>query len=375
MLAAALLLTAMAADPVLDPPAADPRPTPVYVGTHAGGAEGGIYRLTVDPATGTLSGPTLAAKIDRPGFLAAHPSGRKLYAVTEGTSVTEFAVNDDGSLTEVGEQFVAPNGQKAGPCHVDVTTAGGAVVAANYGGGSVASFPLSADGSLGPRASFVQHEGSSVHPKRQTKPHAHCATAAPGGGHMVCADLGTDELVVYSVDAGSAALHKLGATKTPPGGGPRHLAFTPDGRFAYCNLELGNELAAFAWDGVQGTLTPLTPLHTLSTLPDDWTGTSTTAEVRVHPSGRFVYVTNRGHDSVAVFAIADDGRLTLVEIEPATVRIPRGMNLTPDGRFLLACGQDSDDVASFRVDGETGELTPTGSRVSVPKPVDVLPLP
>ena len=371
MLATALLLAAMSADPAANAPASatnDPGPIPVYLGTNADG----VYRTTLDPATGRLSEPTRAAEIARPGFLAAHPSGKKLYAVTEGTSVTELTVQADGSLAETGESAVAPGGAKAGPCHVDVMPGGGAVIAANYGGGSVSSFPLSADGTLGERAGFVQHEGSSVDPKRQTAPHAHCSTPAPGGRFAVFADLGLDKLFVYAVDAKTGALTEHSETDTPPGGGPRHVAFTPDGRFAYCCLEMGNEILALDWDGDAGTLTAR---GTLSTLPDDWTGGGTTAEVRVHPGGKFVYVTNRGHDSVAVYRIDDDGSLTLVEITPATVKIPRGMNLTPDGRFLIACGQNSDDVVSFAVDANTGRLTPTGSRVTAPKPIDALPLP
>ncbi|NNJ25398.1 lactonase family protein [Alienimonas chondri] len=360
MLATALLLAAMSADPAA--------PIPIYLGTGADG----IYRTTLDPATGELSEPTRAAAIARPGFLAAHSSGKKLYAVTEGTSVTEFTVAADGSLTETGEASVAPGGAKAGPCHVDVMPGGGAVIAANYGGGSVSSFPLSADGTLGERASFVQHEGSSVDPKRQTAPHAHCSTPAPGGRFAVFADLGLDKLFVYEVDPETGALSEHSVADTPPGGGPRHIAFTPDGRFAYCCLEMGNEILALKWDGDAGTLTSI---ETKPTLPEDWTGGGTTAEVRVHPSGKWVYVTNRGHNSIAVYGIADDGSLTPVEIAPATVEIPRGMNLTPDGRFLIACGQNTDDVVTCSVNMETGRLTPTGSRVSVPKPIDALPLP
>ena len=363
MLAAALLLTAMAADPAADP-------IPVYIGTGSNAPDGGIFRLTIDPNTGDLSEPTLAAPIDRPGFLALHPNGKRLYAVTEGTSVTEFAVEPDGSLTERGERFVAPGGAKAGPCHVDVTADGGAVVAANYGGGSVSSFPTGADGSLGERATFKQHVGSSVNPKRQQGPHAHCATPSPDGRFVVVADLGLDQLIVYAVDPRTAELTPHDVTETPPGGGPRHVAFSPDGRFLYACEELGNRLLAYNWDGDAGTPSLR---QAYSTLPADWTGGGTTAEVRVHPNGRFVYVTNRGHDSVAVFSVADDGGVSPVEIEPATVETPRGMNLTPDGRFLIACGQQSDDVVSFRVNAETGELTPTGSRVSVPSPIDALP--
>ncbi|MFH5803028.1 lactonase family protein [Alienimonas sp. DA493] len=373
MLAAALIASVMSAAPE-----AAAAPIEVLIGTYTDGESRGIYRVTLDSKTGALGEPTLAAEIENPSFLALSPDGSHVYAVSEAfgggraDGVTAFALGDDGGLTKLNAQPSAADGAKAGACHVSVSPDGEAVFAANYGGGSVASYPVREDGSLGEPATLAQHEGSSVNPRRQEAPHAHCVTPAPGGGFVLCADLGLDQILVYQVDPQTAALTQHSVTDTPPGGGPRHVAFTPDGRFAYCCLEMGNAVVALAWDGDAGTLTPL---QTLPTLPEDFDGNSSTAEVRVHPNGKFVYVTNRGHDSAAVYAIGEDGQLTLVEIEPLAVDTPRGMNLTPDGRFLLACGQASDDLVSFRVNLETGALAPTGSRVNVPKAVDVLPLP
>ena len=370
MLAPAVLLAAMSAAP------ADP--VPILLGTYTGGESRGIYRTTLDPATGALTEPTLAADIDSPSFLAASPDGRFVYAVSEAfgggraDGVTAFRVTDDGTLDRLNARPTVPTGAKAGATHVSVTPDGKVVLAANYGGGSAAAFPVNDDGTLGEFGGFVQHTGSSVNPKRQEGPHAHAFTPAPGGRFAVVADLGLDKLFVYAVDPETAELTEQSVLAAPPGGGPRHVAFTPDGRFAFACLEMANALLALDWDGDAGTLSIR---EERSTLPADFAGKSTTAEVRVHPNGRFVYVSNRGHDSVAVFQIGADGGLTPVGIETATVREPRGMNLTPDGRFLIVCGQKSNDVASFRVDPETGELTSTGSKIAVPSPVDALPLP
>ena len=374
MLAAALLPVLMSA-----PPAA---PIPVLVGTYTGGGSRGIYRLTVDPKTGELGEPTLVGEVDNPSFLAVNPAGTHVYAVSEAfgggraDGVTAFRLEPDGSLAKLNAQPTAPDGAKAGACHVAVTPDGRVVLAANYGGGSAASFPVKDDGSLGEPASFVAHEGSGPIPKRQEAPHAHAFTPAPGGRFAIVPDLGADRLFVYRVDPATAELTEHSTLATPPGGGPRHLAFTPDGTHAVACLEMGNKALLLDWDAGAGRFTIR---QAYSTLPADFDGQSTTAEVRVHPNGRFAYVTNRGHDSVAVFRLGPDdgggaGGLSLVEIEPATVQTPRGMNLTPDGRFLLVAGQDSNDVTSFRVNPDTGALTPTGSRIRVSKPVDLLPL-
>ena len=368
MFAPALLFAAMSAAP------ADP--VPVYVGCYTRRGGEGVMRLTLDPATGALSEPTLAAPATDPSFLAASPDGRFVYACSEvfgggrANGVTAFRVAGDGSLEELNARPSAPDGRKAGCCHVAVAAGGRVVLAANYGGGSVIAFPVNADGSLGEAGGYAEHTGTGPNPKRQEAPHAHAFTPAPGGRFAIAPDLGADRLFVYAVDAETAELTEHAIYGTPPGGGPRHVAFTPDGTRAVVCLEMGNRALLLAWDADAGTFSPL---DDEPTLPAEFGGDSTTAEVRVHPGGRFAYVSNRGHDSVAVFEIAGDA-LKPVEVEPATVKTPRGMALTPDGSFLLVAGQDSDDVTSFRVEPETGALTPTGSRASVPAPVDLLPL-
>ena len=374
LLLAPALMTAPPAD------RSDPAPLRCYVGTYTGSGSEGIYLIELDPATGELGEPTLAAAVENPSFVAFSPDQTRLYAVSEafgdsrkGTDgITAFAVRPDGTLERLNAQPTAADGANAGACHVSVSPTGAAVFAANYGGGSVASFPVAADGSLGEPASFIQHEGSSVNPKRQSAPHAHSCTVSPDGRFLVVADLGLDQLKVYRIDPDTAALtpHDPPHVDTKPGGGPRHFAFHPNGRLAFVNLELTSEVSAFAWDADAGTLTPL---GTLSTLPDGFDGENSTAETLVHPSGQllYVYVSNRGHDSVAVFGVRGDGWMDLVEIQPTGTKTPRGMGLSPDGRYLLACGQDSGDVASFHVDPDTGALTPTGSKVKVAKAVNV----
>ena len=241
MLTPALLLAAAVTQP------ADP--IPILLGTYTGGESRGIYRTTLDPATGNLSEPTLAADVDSPSFLAASPDGRCVYAVSEAfgggraDGVTAFRVTDDGTLDRLNARPSVPTGAKAGAAHVSVTPDGKVVLSANYGGGNVAAFPVNDDGSLGEFGGFVQHAGSSVNPKRQEGPHAHAFTPAPGGRFAVVPDLGLDKLFVYAVDPDTAELTEHSVLATPPGGGPRHIAFTPDGRFAFACLEMGERAA------------------------------------------------------------------------------------------------------------------------------------
>ena len=344
-----------------------------YVGTYTGGKSEGIYVLDLDPATGHMAPPRLAADVESPSFVALHPDGEHLYSVSEmgggrrANSVTAFSIKTDGTLTELNSR---PSGGP-GAAHVAVGPDGGVVIASNYGAGSVSSIPVNADGSLAEPASVVQHVGSSVNPKRQGEPHAHSANVDATGRFAVVCDLGMDKLLVYAIDPETKALtpHDPAYLATEPGGGPRHFSFHPDGRFAYANLELTNRLLALRWDADAGTLDPI---QSVSTLPDDFTDWNSTAETLVHPSGKFVYVSNRGHNSVAVFAIdPDDGTLTFVEREPTGGETPRGFGIDPSGRFLLAANQDSDTVVAFRIDPDTGALDPTGSTVEVGKPVNV----
>ncbi|RME89615.1 MAG: lactonase family protein [Verrucomicrobia bacterium] len=227
------------------------------------------------------------------------------------------------------------------------------------------------DGGLMPASAFIQHRGSGPNPRRQEGPHAHCATFSPDGRFLLVADLGVDRVFVYRVDPvhGELAPNDPPWVELPPGSGPRHVAFAPDGRRVFVVNELACTLASFAWDGEAGRLEPL---DSQSTLPAGFTGRNTCAEVAVHPNGRFVYASNRGHDSLAVFAIGPEGRLRLVDHTPTGGRTPRHFALDPEGRWLWAANQDSGNIVLFRVDPKTGRLQPAGRSLSVPRPVCVL---
>jgi 6-phosphogluconolactonase len=341
----------------------------VYVGTYTSGEGQGIYRLKLDLATGTLTpdGPPTAA--DNPSFLAWSPDGTRLFAVEEtgevrtATSgfVRSFAVDPrSGDLTPLGRQ---PSGG-AGPCHVSASRDGRHVFAANYAGGSVSAFPVGADGRLGAASAFVQHPAAAD----GAVPHAHSVDLDPAGTHLLVADLGLDAVFSYPFDRATGTLGAPQRAALPKGSGPRHLAFHPDGTHLYVIDELNGTVTVFGYaDGV------LTPQQTVPTLPKDFTDKNSTAEIAVSPDGRFVYGSNRGHDSIAVFAV-DPARKTLTPAghQPSGGRHPRHFAIDPTGAFLLAANRDTDGVAVFRIDRKTGALTPVGEPVRVPKAVCVL---
>ncbi|HJR57898.1 MAG TPA: lactonase family protein [Vicinamibacterales bacterium] len=348
------------------------RGVPFYVGTYTDGASKGIYRAVLDPATGQLSEPVLAAEGVNPSFLAWHPSRPVLYAVSETSSgpgkagfVLAFAIEPDGRLKKINEQ---PSGGP-GPCFVSVTASGSHVLVANYDGGSVASFAVRADGGLEPAASVVQHEGSGI-TDRQKGPHAHSIVPAPGGRFFVSADLGIDRVLVYALDrkTGRLAAHVPPSTASTPGAGPRHVVFHPAGDALYVINELASNVSTYGWDGARGVLTDR---GVASTLPESFTGFNTTAEVTVHPSGKFVYGSNRGHDSIAVFRVNADRTLTRTSVTRTGGRMPRHFAVDPSGHFLLAANQRSNSITVFRIDQATGALTTAAKKVSVGSPVCV----
>jgi 6-phosphogluconolactonase len=348
----------------------------VFVGTYTGGKSKGIYRLLLDPGSGKLGEPELAAESENPSFLAIHPSRRFLYTVNEvgqfegkpGGGVTSFALDTKaGSLAKLNAESTVGGG----PCHLSVDHSGKTLLVANYGGGSVAAFPIGDDGRIAKATTFIQHEGSSANKARQSEPHAHSINVDKGNRFAVAADLGLDKLFVYRLDAARAVLtaNDPPFATVPRGSGPRHFAFHPDGKRGYVINELGSTIAAFDYDAQRGILTLREEIRTL---PKGYTGTSYTAEVQVHPSGKFVYGSNRGDDSVAVFKVdPDDGLIALVEVESTGGKTPRNFGIDPSGRYLLAANQDSDSVVVFAIDPMTGELKPTGQKVEVPKPVCV----
>jgi 6-phosphogluconolactonase len=348
--------------------------TLVYIGTYTGGKSKGIYAARFDSATGALTTPELAAETKNPTFLALHPNGRWLYAVGEinnfgGTragAVSAFSIEQEtGKLTLLNQQ---PSGG-GGPCHVAVERTGKCVLVANYGSGSVAALPLQTDGRLGEPSTTIQHHGSSVNPRRQAGPHAHFITPDSANRFALACDLGLDKVLVYRLDAdrGGLAPNDPASAGIKPGSGPRHLTFHPNGKWVYLINEMGSTLTVLVYDAERGSLHEL---QTVATLPDDFKGENTSAEVQVAPSGKFVYGSNRGHDSIAVFAIdPKSGKLSLVERQSTQGKTPRHFALDPTGRWLLAENQDSNSIVVFRVDPKTGRLTPAGQKEEVGSPV------
>jgi 6-phosphogluconolactonase len=349
-----------------------------YVGTYTGENSKGIYAFRFDAATGMLSPLGLAAEIASPSFLAVHPNHHYLYAVIEvgdyggqkSGAVSAFSIDlKTGKLTFLNQ--VPSHG--AGPCHLSLDKTGKNVLVANYDGGSVAVFPVDADGRLREASAAIQHKGSSVNKERQEQPHAHCIFTSPDDRFALAADLGLDKVLVYRFDPahGTLSPNNPAFGKAPPGAGPRHFAFHPNGRYVYVINEIQCTLSTFAYDAAHGALRLK---DTVSTLAKGSTVTNndSTAEVEVHPSGKFVYGSNRGHDSIAVFAVDPaEGTLTQVEIVSTMGKTPRGFGIDPTGSFLIAGNQDSDSLVVFRINPENGRLRPTGQKLEAYKPVSV----
>ncbi|HSI09008.1 MAG: lactonase family protein [Rariglobus sp.] len=346
----------------------------VYVGTYTKTSKG-IYVGRFDTETGKLGDLTLAAEAANPSFLALSPDRRFLYAVSEGAGATfngkpsgtvlAYAVNaDTGVLTLINSAASAGRG----PCHLTVTPDGKAVLVANYSEGTVALLPVQPDGGVGAPASFDQHAGKSIHPSRQKGPYAHSINTTADGRFAFAADLGTDKIYTYRVDTAAATLTPTSAFELPPGSGPRHLALSSDNRHAYVINELSNTITTCALDPQTGVLTAL---QTVSTLPADFT-TGTTAEIVVHPSGRFVYGSNRGHDSIATFTV-DPVTATLTPAGHVSTqgRTPRNFSLSPDGRWLIAANQDGNSLVIYSIDAKSGVPSPTGQTLSLGAPVCV----
>lgn len=345
--------------------------TLVYFGTYTGKGSEGIYVASLD-TNGTLGSPRLAAKVTNPSFLAIHPTKKWLYAVSEvettegkkGGGVTAFSINPDtGTLTKINSQLT----HGGAPCHVSIDRKGNCVLLANYSGGSVCSVPINADGSLGNTFTTIQHTGKSINKERQEASHAHSINPSPDNRFALAADLGTDEIHIYRLNSGSGTITLHANAKTPAGGGPRHLTYHPNGKFVYVNNELTSSVTCFRYDSDKGELSELA---TSSTLPVDFKGNNTTAEIKTHPNGRFIYVSNRGHDSIAVFRINEDGTLTPTSHTKTGGRTPRNFNFV--GKFLLAANQDTGNIVVFAVDEKSGALSPAGSSINVSMPVCVL---
>lgn len=373
----AILVWAFAA---ADPGSAQVADEPImYVGTYTRAPSKGIYayRLRATGELVPLGAAGLVAETENPSFLAVHPNRRFLYAVNEVSryegkasgSVSAFAIDrTTGTLKELNR--VSSRGDS--PCHLSIDASGKWLFVANYGGGSVAAFPLGEDGRLGEASAFFQHAGSSVNKARQSGPHAHAVVPSPDNHFVLAADLGLDRVFTYRLDAkaGGLAAGDPPFATTAPGSGPRHVAFRPDGKFVYVLSEMLSKVMAFRYDAAKSTLTEL---QTLSTLPDGFSGENSGAEIAAHPGSKFLYTSNRGHDSIAVFRIdAAAGTLTALDRVPTQGKTPRGFAIDPSGRFLVAGNQNSGTVVVFRIDQQTGGLTPTGTVLQVPFPVNAV---
>jgi 6-phosphogluconolactonase len=347
----------------------------VYVGTYTGGASRGIYRFDLDTASGTASVPELAAETTNPSFLAMHPNGLILYAVNEVSdfggarmgAVSAFAVDAVGHLFFINRQ---PSGG-ADPCHLAIDPAGRHVLVANYSSGSLAVLPLASLGRLSPSSSVHGHRGRGADPVRQAGPHSHAVVFDPSGQFVFEADLGTDRIHAFRFDAATGRLtpNEYRDAALPPGAGPRHLAWNPSGRVLYSVNELNSTVTAYHFNAWLGSIEPV---QTVSTRPDGFTGPNSAAEIAVLPNGRFLYASNRGHESLAVFAIDPaTGRLTPAGHVPTGGKTPRHFAIDPTNRWLLAANQESGSITIFRLDAATGQLSEAG-RVAVPDPVCLL---
>jgi 6-phosphogluconolactonase len=351
----------------------------VFVSAFNSGDEGAIHAFQFDTKTGGLKLLHRTTDLEQPFFLAVSPNGRFLYAIDaepfggdDDEFVAAYAIERrTGKLQQLNRQ----SARGTASCYLDVDATGKTVVVANYSTGSVAALPVREDGSLAEAASFIQHRGSSVDPKRQIGPYAHSIEVSPDNRFALAADLGIDKILIYRLDVATARLvtnDTQAFASMPPGSGPRHLTFHPNGKRVYVINELNSTVSFFDYTAGSGTLTPQ---QTISTLPDDFSGTSHCADLKITPDGKFLYGTNRGHDSIAVYRIGPDGRLSLLGIEPSLGKGPQNLLITPDGRWLLCANMPGNNVAVFAIDSTTGQLTAAGDPISMPMPACIRWLP
>ena len=348
----------------------------VWLGTSRSKLSRGIYHCALNQATGKLSESSLVAEISGPGFIAMHPAGDVIYAVGSLNRVPSVAAyRVTGRLKNAKLSLInsLPIGD-GGAAHVSVHPSGKVLLTAQYGGGSTAAYSLTEDGSLGEQTALIKHEGGSkVVPGRQDKPHAHWTGFSPDGRFAFVPDLGLDQVVIYKVDLDRATISNHGSAQTPAGGGPRHMKFHPNGKWAYVLNELALSVSVYDYDAKNGKLIakqtiPAVPISELA--KEQFKSAS---EIRIHPSGKFAYSANRGHDTITAYGInPTDGMLTVIEVENVRGATPRNFNLDPSGEWLLAGGQDSNTLSSFAVDHVSGELTYNRSIITTPSPICVM---
>jgi 6-phosphogluconolactonase len=366
------LASAIAAGFAQTPKAANKGDYYMYAGTYTRQKSKGIYAWRFHAADGSVQAIGLVAATSNPSFLALSPNNRFLYAVNEDPeitgSVSAFAIDGaTGKLTPLNK--VSSKG--SGPCHLSLDPSGKWLFVANYDSGSIASFPVHDDGSLGEAAATVQHAGSSVNRQRQSSPHAHSVVASPDGRFLLSADLGLDEVLVYRIGAtGSLTPNDPPFAKVPPGSGPRHIAFSHDRKFVYVASEMIPGVTVFQYDAKRGSMKSL---QTITSLPAGYTARDSGAEIAISPNGLFVYASNRGANSIAAFAVdRKTGQLTPAGLFPSGGRTPRNFAVDPTGQWLFAAHQDSDSIVKFRIDPKSGALTPAGDSLEVGAPVCIV---
>lgn len=348
----------------------------VYIGTYTKKDSKGVYAYRLDMATGHLTPVTSGPMTPNPSFLAIHPNHRFLYVVNElqdfgggkTGGVTAFRIDPkSGALTQLNQQ----KSEGLDPCFITVDAHGKNVLVANYSSGSAACLPIMADGTLGPASSVVQHHGTGPNKSRQEGPHAHSINLDASNRHALVADLGLDKVMVYRFDPAKGSLlpNDPPFGSVAPGAGPRHLVFSPEEKHVYVMDEVNSTVTAFNYDNKSGKLDEI---QAVSTLPEGFKGSNTTADIHLSPNGRFLYGSNRGHDSIVIFRVDPaTGRLSYVGHQSTQGKTPRNFGIDPTGRYLLAANQDSDSVVVFRIDPDSGQLTPTGTTVEVSMPVCV----
>jgi 6-phosphogluconolactonase len=349
-------------------------PQIMYVGTYTDGTSKGIYAYHFDAKSGALTPMGLMAQTPEPTFLALHPNGKYLYAVNElntfqgksAGAVTAFSIDHStGKLTQLNQVST----QSPGPCHLIVDATGKTLMVANYAGGSFASFPIQADGKLGEAASFIQDHGSSVNKARQSEPHGHSVNLPKNNKFMLGADLGADKIMIFKLDAANGKIipNQPPSASVKPGSGPRHLTFAPDQKHVYVLNEMGSSVTTFEYDAATAAMKEI---DMVSALPADFNGQSSGAEIDIDSRGKFLYTSNRGHNSIAVFSLdSKTGKPTLIQNQSTGGKTPRGFALDPSGNFLVVGDQDTNDIAVFRVDKSTGKLSPAGGKYDLGAPV------
>lgn len=350
----------------------------IFISSFAPAGKGAIGAYLLDAKTGSLKLQHRTGEVEHPFFMAVSKDQKFLYSIhaksfgsKEPEQVAAYALEGrTGRMKLLNRQST----RGTASCYLKVDATGKTLLVANYSTGNIASLPVKEDGSLGEAASFVQHAGKSVDPARQDAPYAHCIEVSPDNCFAFVADLGLDQVLSYKLDAKTAKLtaNEPPFAKAPPGAGPRHLTFHPNGKHVYVINELKNSVTRFEYDAQAGKLIQQ---QTISTLPTDFTGTSYCADLKITPNGRFLYGTNRGHDSIAAYRIADDGTLKLIAIEPSLGKGPQNLAILPGGELLLCANMPGDNVAIFRIDQESGRLKSVGEPMSILSPSCVMVLP